>query len=317
MGLLLRVKFGRRPSGRESPLPSFGNKLKLEREKRAITLEEISLSTKIGTRMLRALEEEKFDQLPGGIFNRGFVRAYARHVGLDEDQAIADYLDASGDRPANADTVMEAEIAPPESREPTPSRQLPWGLLAAVLLLLALALALSFWSRWRHKNEGQQPVQPATTQSPAMNPATGPSTGSVASLASKDRANTVQTSSPVSEVDRVNPASVGGKNNNVVAAAEIGPAPGEFTVVILARDDSWLTITADGKTIFEGTLLAENQRAVHGQKEVVIRAGNTGALDFVLNGKKLPLQGDYGEVKTLTFGSGGLQSNTPAPAVTQ
>ena len=70
-----------------NPLPSFGKKLKLEREKRAITLEQISNSTKIGTRMLRALEEEDFDQLPGGIFNKGFVRAYARHVGLDEDQA--------------------------------------------------------------------------------------------------------------------------------------------------------------------------------------------------------------------------------------
>ena len=48
--------------------------------------------------MLRALEEEKFDQLPGGIFNKGFVRAYARHVGLDEDQAIADYMAALAKR---------------------------------------------------------------------------------------------------------------------------------------------------------------------------------------------------------------------------
>ena len=77
-------------------MPSFGERLKLERVKRAITLEQISSSTKIGTRMLQALEEENFDQLPGGIFNKGFVRAYARHVGLDEDQAVADYLEASG-----------------------------------------------------------------------------------------------------------------------------------------------------------------------------------------------------------------------------
>src|SRR5271156_1169760 len=84
---------------RETVLPSFGEKLKLEREKRKITLEEISSSTKIGTRMLQALEEDKFNQLPGGIFNKGFVRAYSRCVGLDEDQAVADYLQASGDAP--------------------------------------------------------------------------------------------------------------------------------------------------------------------------------------------------------------------------
>ena len=61
-------------------MPSFGEKLKLEREKRKITLDQISASTKIGTRMLQALEEDRFTQLPGGIFNKGFVRAYARVV---------------------------------------------------------------------------------------------------------------------------------------------------------------------------------------------------------------------------------------------
>src|SRR5438552_4420994 len=76
---------------------SFGDRLKKEREQRSISLDDISLSTKIGTRMLRALEEEKFEQLPGGIFNKGFVRAYARHVGLDEEQTISDYITALGE----------------------------------------------------------------------------------------------------------------------------------------------------------------------------------------------------------------------------
>src|SRR5258707_7623779 len=87
-------------SGRENHLPSFGAKLKLEREKRAVTLEQISLSTKIGMRMLQALEEDKFNQLPGGIFNKGFVRSYARHIGLDEDQTITEYLADSRERSA-------------------------------------------------------------------------------------------------------------------------------------------------------------------------------------------------------------------------
>jgi len=65
-------------------VPSVGARLKQEREKRNVTLDEISRSTKIGTRLLRALEDEHFDQLPGGIFNKGFIRAYARFLGLDE-----------------------------------------------------------------------------------------------------------------------------------------------------------------------------------------------------------------------------------------
>ena len=113
-------------------MPSFGAKLKLEREKRAITLEQISTSTKIGTRMLQALEEEDFDRLPGGIFNKGFVRAYARHVGLDEDQAISDYLEASGQNvPPNPDPPSEVSREADQDGEPAPPWRTPLGWAAA------------------------------------------------------------------------------------------------------------------------------------------------------------------------------------------
>jgi len=302
-------------------LPSFGEKLKSEREKRAITLEQISLSTKIGLRMLRAMEEEKFNQLPGGIFNRGFVRAYARHVGLDEDQAVADYLEASGEgAPAKADAEIEAESTPAESREPTPSRQFSWGLFAAILLLVALALWL--WSRSQHKNEVRsgQSSAPAVTQKPVANSATGVGAGSPTSVARSGNASPAQAPTSAEEVGPTPKSAPAGGKNVVTEAAEITPAtpaPGQFTVVILAREDSWISIAADGKAIFEGTLVEENQRAIHAQKEVVIKTGNTGALDFIFNGKKLNPQGDYGEVKTLTFSSNGLHPTARTTPSTQ
>src|SRR5580704_15242899 len=107
---------------RETGLPSFGEKLKQEREKRKITLEQISVSTKIGTRMLQALEEDKFGQLPGGIFNKGFVRAYARCVGIDEDQTVADYLQASGDAPPPRTEIVGRDDGAPENNEENISR---------------------------------------------------------------------------------------------------------------------------------------------------------------------------------------------------
>jgi cytoskeletal protein RodZ len=72
----------------------FGEKLRQQREQRGVSLDAISSATKISTRMLRALEEEQFDQLPGGVFNKGFVRAYARQIGMDEDEAVNNYLTA-------------------------------------------------------------------------------------------------------------------------------------------------------------------------------------------------------------------------------
>src|SRR5271165_2751856 len=156
---------------RETGLPSFGEKLKQEREKRKITLEQISESTKIGTRMLQALEEDKFDQLPGGIFNKGFVRAYSRFLELDEDQIVADYLQASGDAPPprteialRADEARENEqnISRLEEISDRP-RPLPWGLFAALLLLIALALSL--WSR-RQREHARQSLRPAVVTQP-------------------------------------------------------------------------------------------------------------------------------------------------------
>lgn len=73
---------------------SFGDKFRKERERQGIKLEDVSNSTKIGSRMLRAIEDEHFDQLPGGVFNKGFIRAYAKHLGMDEEEAVTAYLAA-------------------------------------------------------------------------------------------------------------------------------------------------------------------------------------------------------------------------------
>src|SRR6202035_5073649 len=70
----------------------FGDKFRKAREKKEISLDDVSNVTKIGARMLRAIEEEQFDQLPGGVFNKGFIRAYAKHLGLNDEEAVGDYL---------------------------------------------------------------------------------------------------------------------------------------------------------------------------------------------------------------------------------
>jgi len=73
------------------PSTPFGEHLKREREMRGVSLEEISAATRISTRFLEAIENEKWEELPGGAFNRGFIRAIARFLGLDEDGLVAEY----------------------------------------------------------------------------------------------------------------------------------------------------------------------------------------------------------------------------------
>ncbi len=73
----------------------FGKSLIKEREARGVSLEDISGYTKISVRMLKAIETERFDLLPGGIFNKSYVRQYARYLGLDEEKLASEYLRAA------------------------------------------------------------------------------------------------------------------------------------------------------------------------------------------------------------------------------
>src|SRR5207302_4476162 len=144
----------RQRSGR---VESFGARLKREREQRGVTLDDIAFSTKIGKRFLTALEEEHFEQLPGGIFSKGFVRAYTCHLGIDEEQAIADYLSATA--PSSPSELPQSDL-PIEmaelliDREPVRAVRVPCALLAALLLLAAFGFALGRF----HSRESRQPA---------------------------------------------------------------------------------------------------------------------------------------------------------------
>jgi cytoskeleton protein RodZ len=307
-------------------VPSFGAQLRQERERQGVTLEDISLTTKISTRMLRALEEEHFDQLPGGIFNKGFIRAYARCLHMDEDQAIADYLAATGASP----TVKKSEhndqppILDPPSREENPAASgLPWGTFAVVLLIVALGFAAwGFYSRESEKSARDSATQtanppnpPPATTSAESSPAEKKNAESVDSSAanSKPSQSAVATTAPAVSTPSPSVNTTSASTSAASPPKPALPASGTFLVVIKAREDSWISISVDGEVVTRALMTAPAQKSVRAEKEIVIRAGNAGALDFEFNGNKLPTQGDYGEVKTVTFDARGLQPPAPKP----
>jgi cytoskeletal protein RodZ len=307
---------------------SFGAQLKQERERKGVTLEDISLTTKIGTRMLRALEEEHFDQLPGGIFNKGFIRAYARCLGMDEEQAIADYLVATGVTPsAKKSENDEAPILEPPSREETPGTAgVPWGTFAVVLLIVALGFAAwGFYSRESEKeaSESTSPAprataaSPSSTSSPAtaeqpqpeQKPAESADSSATTSHPIEPPVATAVATQPIPS-PAVSPAPPTSANSQPQPPV---PSNAPLLLVIKAREDSWLSVSVDGEIVTRALLTAPAQKSIRAQNEIVIKAGNVGALDFEFNGRKLPTQGDYGEVKTLTFSATGLQPPPPKP----
>ena len=152
---------------------SFGERLRREREMRGISLEDIAEATKIGTRLLRALEEEHFDLLPGGIFNKGFVRAYAKYLGLNEDEAVADYLLAAGD--ANVDPRLIAEQN--DSRidhlgsDASSSRMAGFPIIPVLILLIVIAAGLGGWRIYEDRTQQRRAkLDAAVAVSPPEHP---------------------------------------------------------------------------------------------------------------------------------------------------
>ena len=109
---------------------SFGGLLKRERETREISLNELTVATRVPLKFLEAFEKEAWEKLPGGVFNRGFIRAIARFLGLSEEHLLAEYDLAYGEHKI-------ATPPPPDNPIPSPSKWLV--ALGALLILLAVA----------------------------------------------------------------------------------------------------------------------------------------------------------------------------------
>jgi cytoskeletal protein RodZ len=139
---------------------NFGERLKRERELREVSPNEIVVATRISRRFLEALENEQWEKLPGGVFNRGFVRAIARFLGLDEENLLAEYDLARGDQAPEAAILNENRIPSP------PKWMAALFVLGILLALAALAAAGVYgWKRYSARRR-LQPTVTLSTQAP-------------------------------------------------------------------------------------------------------------------------------------------------------
>lgn len=115
----------------EGTMASFGEELRRQRELRAVSLREISDATKINIRFLEALEGNDFKHLPGGQFNKGFIRAYARHIGISPEEMVESYL-----------LELRGQEEGVGSRRATAARGSARGSSARTLILSAVGVVL-------------------------------------------------------------------------------------------------------------------------------------------------------------------------------
>jgi cytoskeletal protein RodZ len=244
---------------------SFGEELRKEREMRGISLKEIADSTKISRRFLEAIERNDMRTLPAPVFTRGFVREYARYLGLNADEMVTrygDFIQAIEAAEAEAAASTPPRTAPlPDFRrnstyrpEPPPSSAGRYLAVAIVIIvLLAAALGALLWRRpWRG---GDKP----STSTAKVAPATA-----------------------------VSPP----------ATTTVAPVTSGLTMELHFRERTWLTAQTDGKTVINGEIEAGEQRTLHATDSIVFKTlGNAGGVDLTLNGTKIDALGDSGDVR--------------------
>ncbi|MBI2149742.1 MAG: helix-turn-helix domain-containing protein [Acidobacteria bacterium] len=192
-------------------MTNFGANFKKARESKGVSLDKIASETRISTRFLAAIENEEFHLLPGGIFNRGFVRAFAERVGLDPEQAVADYERLSAVRDPS-ETLDAAASAAPARIE----RHLYAVAAGALVLLIVIFYVVT---RDSSRTETVNPP-PAAVSEPVAPPETAAAAPEPESTPTPPAAEALTLEMEAKETTWIKVAADG---NTVVAGEILGP----------------------------------------------------------------------------------------------
>jgi len=252
-------------------MTNFGATLKKARESKGISLDQIAKATRISTRFLAAIENEEFALLPGGVFNKGFVRAFAEHVGVDPDQAVAEY--------ERLVTVREPiEDVAPVAAAPAKSER---HLYPIALGILAIAIAIFYIVT---RDTGR------TANTPNTAPAAAP-------------AVPAQPTPPVT-IPEPSPAPAPVTSPAATPPEPLPPPPvaQALRLDIEVRETTWIKITSDGNAVIAGEILEPGTtRKFTAENSIQISIGNAAGLALKVNDMPLKPLGKSGQVRSVTI----------------
>lgn len=247
-----------------SELATFGEELKREREIRGISLKEIADETKISKRFLEALERNDHKTLPAPVFTRGFVRQYARYLGLNTEDIVNRYnYAAAGDdrieKSAHLDRLVQpvtVDTPPPRKGIPPVYARVDRNIYVTIAIIIALAL-VGWWAfRYKQQRNAEQaearPVVIASTSAAAAKPQPAPPP----------------------------------------PPAQTATNPDMLHLTIDINDDSWITLEADGKVIVSDELKAGEHHTYDAKDRFRFKTvGNAGGVAITINDVKVPSLG--------------------------
>lgn len=247
---------------------SVGATLRKAREKRGVSLPQVSRDLCLKEDVLRALESRQYSALPKVPYCFGFVRTYARHLGLEPEEMVRRFKGEIGDVP------QPTKLKPPQ---PIRAGRLPGRVVLTFSLLVAAAAYAGWYFYMGQPAQFTVPVTSADADQP-MAPVP---------LTTADAKKADETDTAQKDPDAAEP----GKSGATTSAT---PAPGKGKVVIRASGPCWVYIhDQKGKVVFHKTMARGDEYTLPEQRaDLVMELGNPAALQITVDGRTLkPIAG--------------------------
>ncbi|MGI6435673.1 MAG: helix-turn-helix domain-containing protein [Syntrophomonadaceae bacterium] len=234
----------------------FGQLFKEKRESLGLTLGHIEEETKIRKLYLDAIEKERFNILPPRVYATGFVKKYARYLGLDEQVMVQQFVEM-----AYGHDEVEVLQPQPQTKPVRPDFQF-YGMNWRNVVVAGVFLLAALWV-------GNIIVDAISQNSPDVvnNPPQ-------------------QQNTPAQQPENYTP----GDNVAPESATQLA------TVRVAALSDCWVKAIVDGQTVFSSTLTAGQEKVFEGREAVLLTVGNAGGIEIYYNGNKMGPLGESGEV---------------------
>jgi cytoskeletal protein RodZ len=268
---------------------SVKSKLKAEREKKGVTLEQIASDTRISLRHLKSIEEGRYDDLPGGLYNRAFLRKYCEFIHLDPDEILERY---------------EQETAPSSGRHSKAGSKVRKGALAFKispvfmwsLMLLISATGIFMGRKWiaeifspyfSHSSSSGDQYQSLTAPLPEFPEHFD---NSVSESSDSTRRSLVSVESPAQ--------STAISNHEGGTASSNAPLP-LIHMELAATEQCWVVIERDGTPAVRKLLEPGEVESLGAVEKLFILLGNAGGVHLKINGMPAKQLGKTGEVLRL------------------
>jgi cytoskeleton protein RodZ len=248
-------------------MQSVGKFIRATRLEAGLSLEDISAYTRISLRNLQAIEEDDISVMPSAFFYKSFVNQFGNVLGIDG-QTLSPLIDQVLPRipealvPGQAERIAKGAVI----RSSIRPRNYKW-LFSVGSLALALVCCSGFYAFWENATGNRnRAVGKADVKVPQPSPAV------------------------VEPLPRSAPPSAW--------TAELASG---YRVDLSALEPTWLSVTADGRQEFNGTLEPEQKKTFAGRERGRIRTGNAGGISLVFNGKPIGVVGRRGEIRDIVF----------------